>query len=131
MKKSHKQLDPVGYTRKAARHKVWRQENPFRVRVIERNSYLRNTYGITQNEFDRRVSLQGGLCIVCQKKRTLVVDHDHTSGKMRGLLCDLCNKGLGQFGEDVERMNRAIVYLEKWRDIHAAQSSKELEAVRL
>ena len=42
------------------------------------------------------------------------IDHDHTSGKTRGVLCDLCNKGLGQFKDNVDSLNNAIKYLEHY-----------------
>lgn len=54
---------------------------------------------------------QGGLCAVCRIAPAAHVDHDHATGRVRGLLCFNCNGGLGQFRDDVKVMQRAIRYL--------------------
>ena len=59
---------------------------------------------------------QGGGCAICQKTpeengRRLAVDHNHTTGDVRGLLCTQCNVGLGNLGDSVERLRSAIRYL--------------------
>lgn len=75
-------------------------------------------YGITPEERNRIFNIQNGVCPICgndgsnSKYEELYVDHDHQTGKVRGLLCGRCNFALGQFDDDVERMKRAIMYLE-------------------
>lgn len=59
-------------------------------------------------------SLQHGRCAICQEERTpeqLFIDHDHASGRVRGLLCPSCNTGLGNFKDDVKRLEKARSYL--------------------
>lgn len=78
-------------------------------------------YGITVQDYNRMYSEQEGCCAICgvhvldmkDDKTFLSVDHCHSTGQVRGLLCDSCNLGLGKFYDDVERLNRAIEYLEK------------------
>lgn len=56
---------------------------------------------------------QNGKCAICDAEQSfqLAVDHDHQTGLTRGLLCRNCNQGLGYFGDDPERLLRAINYL--------------------
>jgi hypothetical protein len=60
---------------------------------------------------------QKGMCAICGKEcnEKLRADHDHTSGKMRGLLCDTCNWGLGLFKDNTELLEKAINYLKKYQ----------------
>lgn len=78
-----------------------------RLRAYRRH-ILKTHYGITQSEYDEMNVRQKGLCAICGQKETaqgrrekaprrLAVDHDHTTGKIRGLLCVKCNRGLGRF----------------------------------
>lgn len=75
----------------------------------------RKAYGITSEEFDTLLSRQHGLCAICggppTVKRGWCVDHDHTSGKVRGLLCTNCNIGLGNFKENPAALQSAVYYL--------------------
>lgn len=81
-----------------------------------RMSWLKK-YGITPAEYAEMLFLQDGTCKICKQPpkgdRRLCVDHDHDTGKVRGLLCNTCNAGLGQFGDSVELLERAIEYLKK------------------
>lgn len=88
------------------------------------NKYLSKMrrYGITRDEYDRLFALQGGLCAICKMPevqvhkgvvQTLSVDHDHDTGMIRGLLCHLCNHGLGQFRDRIDLLEAAIDYLKR------------------
>lgn len=54
-------------------------------------------------------------CDVCQAPRARTVDHDHSTGKVRGRLCKACNIGLGSFRDDPRILRAAAAYLRKWR----------------
>lgn len=71
-------------------------------------------YGLGAAEVAALAAAQGGVCAVCQRKPAVQVDHDHKTGKVRGVLCDGCNGGIGAFGEDLELLERAARYLEAW-----------------
>lgn len=70
--------------------------------------------GLTHSELNAIYSVAGGLCAICGSPRGVrnhALDHDHKTGKIRGVLCGRCNSGLGQFNDDVEVMQKAIDYL--------------------
>lgn len=83
-----------------------------RQRQVElRNDHLRRKYGLTGDEYDALLDRQGGVCAICRQPerlmgrgrvRRLAVDHDHRTGKVRGLLCASCNTVLGQLRDDPE-----------------------------
>lgn len=85
--------------------------------------YLRYNYGITSEEYDAMLEAQGGVCAICKRPETgkhqsgntksLAVDHCHTTGKIRGLLCGDCNRAIGLFEDDVSRLGAAIAYLSR------------------
>jgi hypothetical protein len=79
-----------------------------------RRDTLKNVYGITEAEYDEMLKRQNGVCALCQqdkpRKNRLSVDHDHNTGRVRGLLCVPCNRALGFF-ENIEWNQRAIEYL--------------------
>lgn len=70
-------------------------------------------YGLTPEAFDELLRNQSYRCLICGDETRLVVDHNHTTGKVRGLLCDPCNRGIGLFRERVESLESAIRYLTK------------------
>lgn len=83
----------------------------------DRNTYLMETYGITHTQYLTMYREQNAKCAICNTKPDawpgLVVDHCHTTGKVRGLLCNKCNLGLGWFKDNPSSLNRAITYLQK------------------
>jgi hypothetical protein len=71
-------------------------------------------YGITEEDYDEMSSSQNGKCAICEKDpKRLVVDHCHSTGRVRGLLCDPCNAILGKWEDDSRIARRAAAYLEK------------------
>lgn len=70
-------------------------------------------YGLTVADYRARLERQDGRCLICDQKTALVIDHSHSSGKVRGLLCLFCNSGLGYFFDAPERLLRAAAYLKE------------------
>lgn len=98
----------------------YRRENPGVWSKARRNSYLKRTYGITQNEYQEMFDEQDGVCAICgdpPEGRYLCVDHDHETGDIRSLLCHNCNAGLGNLKDDIERVRKAADYLERWQTL--------------
>ena len=89
---------------------------------IKYKSFIKRTYGITYDDYTKMLDQQSNACSICKSKisstRTsrLFVDHCHTTGKVRGLLCSSCNHGLGLFKDSPTLLKRAIGYLESDRD---------------
>lgn len=85
-------------------------------------TFLRKTYGLTPAQFEAMLEAQNGKCAICGKeapnhhKKRLNVDHCHTVGTIRGLLCDACNRGLGLFKDDLDLLRKAIAYLEPFQN---------------
>ena len=98
-----------------------------------RRSYrLQRRYGITAAEADAMLEAQGGLCALCQERPAEHVDHDHFTGKVRGMLCFCCNQGLGNFRDRADVMQLAIAYLQthSWQKRRIAPGVYELTAPR-
>lgn len=72
-------------------------------------------YGITPEDYENMVKKQGGKCLVCRKgqDKRLVIDHDHVSGQVRGLLCNNCNAGIGFMQDRPDLLVYAAQYLDK------------------
>ncbi len=114
-------LDP---TKRRARNqaavKRWRLRHPEQQRAIMARSNRRTVlrqHGITEDQYQAILASQNGVCAICNnptaycKGGNLGVDHDHTTGDIRGLLCTSCNAGLGHFKDNPGILHRAIEYL--------------------
>ena len=91
-------------------------------KLFNRHHRLRYYYGITLPQYNSILEKQGGGCAICGSinnkggvGKSLCVDHDHDSGKIRGILCSTCNRAIGQFNDDVETVKQAVAYLESAR----------------
>lgn len=80
----------------------------------DRKKYLTLTYGLTNEDYSIMLNDQNGVCGICEEDpgdRRLSVDHDHQTGRIRGLLCRTCNAGLGMLKDSEQILARATKYL--------------------
>ena len=84
----------------------------------QRELVYKRKYGITLVEYDLMFAAQNGACAICLNTidKPLDVDHDHVSGKVRSLLCNPCNAGLGHFSDDESKVIAAFEYLCKHKN---------------
>ncbi len=114
---------------KASRNKkVYWEKNKEKVKVAQRKLYyrtpekqvakrLRASFGMTLEQYDEMREKQGFSCAICGRHETtlvrrLAVGHCHETKKIRGLLCNSCNRGIGFFGDSISYLSSAINYLE-------------------
>jgi hypothetical protein len=132
------------------RTQEWREANPERYaetqgrfrasgskKISDRRSHLKRKYGITLEQYDEMLRAQGGGCGICGQppsaRISLHVDHDHRTGRVRGLLCFKHNNALGDFDDDPDLLRAALRYVEPpvERDLLIDARVAELKARRL
>lgn len=100
--------------------KEWRANNKEKRAAFARREWMKRKYGMTPSDYDALLREQGGLCAICRtegkKQRkdiryALHIDHDHRTGRVRGLLCHRCNTVLGNAGDSQDILARAMAYL--------------------
>lgn len=97
----------------------WAQANPSQWERSRRKSYLKQKYGLTPEEADALLEAQGGKCAICGAEEgdsrgfRMHVDHKHGTNLVRGVLCVLCNNGLGNFRDNPDFLMAAAAYLAK------------------
>ena len=87
----------------------WRKKNPDK----DLNIQLKHKFGITLEIFKKIKVKQKNKCAICKKKKKLVVDHNHKSKKVRGLLCFTCNSGIGMLKDSIDILKSSIKYLRR------------------
>jgi hypothetical protein len=111
--------NPEKYLRSAAKY---RNNNRTKIREYK----LGVKYGVTLEEYAKMFQTQNGRCAICGKEeitinfgtkqvQALAVDHCHKTGKIRELLCQDCNQGLGLFNDDPDRIQKAADYIDRHR----------------
>jgi hypothetical protein len=112
---THKEVINARKRKYYAAHKEAKAHYRARYRETHSNElkayHYKRMYGISLTDLDMMQNAQDGCCKICGKRKLLVLDHDHITRKVRGLLCRLCNKGLGHFGDDPNNLASAIQYL--------------------
>ncbi len=103
--------------------RVWREshkEHIIKHRKKMSRKIVLGRYGLTKSDFDKILMEQNGVCGICGEKETRVfqgkilplhVDHCHKTNKIRGLLCNKCNNGIGRFNDNIDVMASAVSYL--------------------
>ena len=119
--------DGKGYRCKPCDHKArkkWAEKNPERQKRSVRNKNIKNKYGLTEEQYNDLLIRQGLGCAICgvttncsgwnsQRTGYLAVDHCHETGKVRGLLCNQCNRAIGMLNDDPKLIKKAADYLEQ------------------
>lgn len=88
--------------------------------IGQRKSWLKSRYNISLDNYNKMFEDQKGQCFICSTdlllldKRHVHVDHCHETNLVRGLLCNMCNHGIGNFKDDIELLNNAISYLKRF-----------------
>ena len=101
--------------------KSWAVRNKDRMKTAMRRCLLRSIYGISTEEYQKILISQKRVCAICGNKEltkegvenNLCVDHNHLTGRVRGLLCRKCNSGIGMFRDNSELLFNAIRYLKE------------------
>lgn len=113
-------------------HSKYVKENSEKMEKTRRRRTFRS-YGLTEEKFSEILASQAGVCAVCRKKLTsglgCNIDHCHSSGQVRGLLCSLCNFGIGIFKDSPLLLRSAIRYLEQF-SARAEKSNKQKQTKR-
>lgn len=101
-----------------AKNKEWIKNNPDKAERSRRNTTLKRLYGITLKDYEYMLHEQQGMCAICKTTdpggagKKFVVDHCHSSDKVRALLCGKCNCAIGLLNEDPALFDAAKQYLE-------------------
>lgn len=111
---------PENKAKMAAYAAAYRAKHPERHERNRRNAAYLRKYGITLDDYETMVAAQDGRCAICRvegeeppSKRQLVVDHCHDTGRVRGLLCQPCNRALHRLMADQVWFNNASAYLQR------------------
>jgi hypothetical protein len=101
---------PESHCKKCRNKKSYEKQREYR---------LLYKYGLTRKQYKALLTLQGDVCAICKQRnevKELGVDHDHTTGRVRGLLCNDCNIALGYFKDNIDYLRQAILYLTASQD---------------
>jgi len=105
---------------KAENLKTWAEKNKEHKRRLTLASHLRRKYGIDIADYERMMDEQGGVCAICGEpcrvKPRLSVDHCHDTNKVRGLLCDDCNNGIGRLRHDPKLLALANLHRSAYKE---------------
>ncbi len=97
--------------RTSKRYPTWKSSDP----IARKRRSLKNTHNLTLEEYEDMKAAQSGRCAICGiEQDVLCVDHDHRNGKIRSLLCHVCNRGIGHFKDDPHLVRKAAAYLESF-----------------
>lgn len=112
-----RRADPVARERDRASTRAYHATEKGRRKVL--NNRLKEGYGVSLEQYEDMLVQQDGKCAICRNpprggnhvSHRLHVDHDHTTGRIRGLLCHQCNTGIGFLGESPDRLIAAATYV--------------------
>lgn len=105
-----------GKAARNARLREWRKKNPDKASSVDVRRRLKSKYGLSPNQLEEMRAAQGGKCAICDTETSrLYVDHCHTKGHVRALLCQTCNTFLGWYEKKADTILRFQKYLEAHR----------------
>jgi hypothetical protein len=110
----HKRNPQIALKRNARKREIYATEE---FKAQQRKRYYKKRYGITIEQYEKMLKAQNGVCAICgennnhKTQRHLHIDHNHQTGKVRGLLCIRCNTIIGNSKENTEILKKAIEYI--------------------
>ena len=107
-----KLVDDPDYDKKRSKKYYLKNEK----RELTRARGFKRKYNLTLEEIDAMLFRQNFSCPICRKDLRIFrrhIDHNHKTGKIRGILCGACNAGIGMLGDNVEVLSKAIDYLQR------------------
>lgn len=90
----------------------YRKRRKEEIALANKKWLLKSKYGLTEEQYETKKKLQGQRCAICNQVKNLCVDHNHKTGRIRGLLCHNCNTALGFLKENTDYLFNAIRYLQ-------------------
>ena len=120
----------------AIRGRKWAMDNPERTKILSKRSTerrkpvnfitnLKVKYGLSKIDFDSMLKTQNNKCKICNIefkvinwRRNFAIDHNHETGKVRGLLCSTCNTGIGLLKESIPVLNDSITYVQNTNNLN-------------
>lgn len=103
--------DPEKHRAYPSKKKIYLQRQTERGRFSVRQAEVPKGHRLSFEQFQAMKAKQQDRCAICQKEEKLCIDHCHSSGRVRGLLCHRCNSGLGYFRDNPDFLEKAILYL--------------------
>lgn len=104
------------YEKHPDRVKASQSKYHLKVKEKRKDRWVLREHGCSAFDYQRMLDEQEDGCAICGRppecEKRLAVDHDHSTGEIRGLLCERCNQGLGLFGDSPSRLREAADYLE-------------------
>jgi len=111
---------PENLEARREKSRAFRRDHPEKFKRSVRSATLKKKYGISIDDFEKLLEAQGRICAICGSDHpgttwglNLHVDHEHTTGRIRGLLCQACNTSLGKMQESPELLRKAALYIER------------------
>lgn len=107
-------------------HREWRKRKVEKDPNFNKRNDLKSMYGVTLEWYRQKLEEQQNRCAICGREEVMVikgsrvllaVDHDHATGKVRGLLCTRCNRGMGLLADNKEILMKAISYLASYDEV--------------
>jgi hypothetical protein len=123
------EANPERMQRRRDRAKQWAKDNPEKKRkhgldwkkrniesVREKGFayHIEKTYGLSVDEYNKILENQNALCAICKENKKLWIDHNHSTGTVRGLLCPSCNSLIGYLETYEHLLTKAVQYLKKF-----------------
>lgn len=111
----------------------WRENNKEYNSSRQRKYQIKANYGMSLDDYDAMLVGQKGQCAICgttnphNRWKVFAVDHCHETGKVRGLLCNKCNRGMGLLDDDADRLIKAAEYLNKHKVVTAEEKARKKE----
>ena len=110
-KETHSKASKDYYLRHKEEARIWQRKYRETNKIMIHDKRLKRLYGIGYEQYSKMFESQNGNCAICLEQKELVVDHDHNTKEVRGLLCTSCNFGIGNLKDSLLLLESAKQYI--------------------